>query len=188
MRARVRALRKMLSASCAGSAVRHRHRRRCAVSTANSRTGCFVAPTVGERGARRYRCGARRLFVPHRAGGRGRHRSRKRIERANASDYGLTAGFYGARDEIEAISSNAIEAGVTYVEPPAGRHDRRVARLSAVRRLEGQRLDRQGDRIVLVPAAVHARAKPDHSGVEEQRRSGRGGSRRPDGLAVIKAA
>jgi acyl-CoA reductase-like NAD-dependent aldehyde dehydrogenase len=41
------------------------------------------------------------------------------IERANASDYGLTAGFYGAQDEI-AHFLERIEAGVTYVNRPQG--------------------------------------------------------------------
>ncbi len=41
------------------------------------------------------------------------------IDRANDSDYGLTAGFYGAKDEI-AIFHQRIEAGVTYVNRPQG--------------------------------------------------------------------
>ena len=41
------------------------------------------------------------------------------ITRANDSDYGLTAGFYGARDEI-ATFLDRIEAGVTYVNRPQG--------------------------------------------------------------------
>ncbi len=41
------------------------------------------------------------------------------IQRANASDYGLTAGFYGAVDEIEPFLAR-IEAGVTYVNRPQG--------------------------------------------------------------------
>jgi 1-pyrroline-5-carboxylate dehydrogenase len=38
---------------------------------------------------------------------------------ANGSDYGLTAGFYGAPDEIPAFLER-IEAGVTYVNRPQG--------------------------------------------------------------------
>jgi 1-pyrroline-5-carboxylate dehydrogenase len=38
---------------------------------------------------------------------------------ANRSEYGLTAGFYGARDEI-APFLDRIEAGVTYVNRPQG--------------------------------------------------------------------
>jgi 1-pyrroline-5-carboxylate dehydrogenase len=41
------------------------------------------------------------------------------IARANASDYGLTAGFYGAREEIPEFLAR-IEAGVTYVNRPQG--------------------------------------------------------------------
>lgn len=41
------------------------------------------------------------------------------IDLANASDYGLTAGFYGARDEIPHFLDR-IEAGVTYVNRPQG--------------------------------------------------------------------
>jgi acyl-CoA reductase-like NAD-dependent aldehyde dehydrogenase len=41
------------------------------------------------------------------------------ITRANESDYGLTAGFYGAKDEI-ATFHQRIEAGVTYVNRPQG--------------------------------------------------------------------
>ncbi len=41
------------------------------------------------------------------------------IDEANRSDYGLTAGFYGAREEID-IFLDRIEAGVTYVNRPQG--------------------------------------------------------------------
>lgn len=41
------------------------------------------------------------------------------IERANASDYGLTAGFYGAQDEIANFLSK-IQVGVSYVNRPQG--------------------------------------------------------------------
>ncbi|MBW6493904.1 MAG: aldehyde dehydrogenase family protein [Burkholderiaceae bacterium] len=41
------------------------------------------------------------------------------IARANASDYGLTAGFYGAREEIANFLAR-IEVGVTYVNRPQG--------------------------------------------------------------------
>ena len=41
------------------------------------------------------------------------------IARANASDYGLTAGFYGAEHEIDGFLDR-IEAGVTYVNRPQG--------------------------------------------------------------------
>ena len=41
------------------------------------------------------------------------------IARANASDYGLTAGFYGTPDEVAHFHQH-IEAGVTYANRPQG--------------------------------------------------------------------
>ena len=41
------------------------------------------------------------------------------LHRANASDYGLTAGFYGAPDETEHFFAS-IEAGVAYANRPQG--------------------------------------------------------------------
>lgn len=41
------------------------------------------------------------------------------IDRANRSEYGLTAGFYGAADEIDQFLER-IEAGVLYVNRPQG--------------------------------------------------------------------
>jgi 1-pyrroline-5-carboxylate dehydrogenase len=41
------------------------------------------------------------------------------IDEANRSDYGLTAGFYGAPDEIDTFLER-IEAGVVYVNRPQG--------------------------------------------------------------------
>jgi 1-pyrroline-5-carboxylate dehydrogenase len=41
------------------------------------------------------------------------------IARANASDYGLTAGFYGDAEETERFFA-AIEAGVAYANRPQG--------------------------------------------------------------------
>ena len=41
------------------------------------------------------------------------------LARANAGDYGLTAGFYGAEDETERFFA-AIEAGVCYANRPQG--------------------------------------------------------------------
>ncbi|MFA7666304.1 MAG: aldehyde dehydrogenase family protein [Burkholderiaceae bacterium] len=41
------------------------------------------------------------------------------IDLANASDYGLTAGFYGGKDEIDGFLDR-IEAGVVYVNRPQG--------------------------------------------------------------------
>jgi 1-pyrroline-5-carboxylate dehydrogenase len=41
------------------------------------------------------------------------------VAQANASEYGLTAGFYGGKDEIAGFLER-IEAGVTYVNRPQG--------------------------------------------------------------------
>ena len=41
------------------------------------------------------------------------------MAQANASDFGLTAGFYGADDEVDWFLDH-IEAGVTYVNRPLG--------------------------------------------------------------------
>ena len=41
------------------------------------------------------------------------------IARANASEYGLTAGFYGDHDETERFFAT-IEAGVAYANRPQG--------------------------------------------------------------------
>ena len=41
------------------------------------------------------------------------------IARANASDYGLTAGFYGSPEETERFF-DGIEAGVCYANRPQG--------------------------------------------------------------------
>jgi 1-pyrroline-5-carboxylate dehydrogenase len=57
-------------------------------------------------------------FLPAGAGGRDRQ-SDEASARANASDYGLTAGFYGAPGEIAGFLDR-IEAGVTYVNRPQG--------------------------------------------------------------------
>ena len=61
---------------------------------------------------------ARRDLRADRAGGRGRS-STKASPAPTASDYGLTAGFYGAPEEIDHFLQH-IEAGVTYVNRPQG--------------------------------------------------------------------
>jgi hypothetical protein len=76
---------------------------------------------------------------------------------ANASAYGLTAGFYGAPGEIDGFLDR-IEAGVTYVNRPQGATTGAWPGYQPFRGLERQRQHRQGDRVVLVPAAVPARA------------------------------
>jgi acyl-CoA reductase-like NAD-dependent aldehyde dehydrogenase len=81
------------------------------------RRGQFVAPTVATApyGHRLWR---EELFLPLALIGEVDSLD-EAITRANDSDYGLTAGFYGAKDEI-AIFHERIEAGVTYVNRPQG--------------------------------------------------------------------
>jgi 1-pyrroline-5-carboxylate dehydrogenase len=79
--------------------------------------GHFVAPTVATApyGHRLWRD---ELFLPLVLVGEVDSLD-EAITRANDSDYGLTAGFYGAADEI-ATFHQRIEAGVTYVNRPQG--------------------------------------------------------------------
>ena len=89
--------------------------------TALSGPGCergwFVAPTVATIG-HEDPLWRNELFVPLVLVGE-IDSIDEGIERANDSDYGLTAGFYGARDEIDHFLAR-IEAGVTYVNRPQG--------------------------------------------------------------------
>jgi len=79
--------------------------------------GHFVAPTVAavDHGHRLWRD---ELFLPLVLVGEVASLD-EAIIRTNDSDYGLTAGFYGSRDEI-ATFLDRIEAGVTYVNRPQG--------------------------------------------------------------------
>lgn len=79
--------------------------------------GWFVAPTVASA-PHDYRLWREEKFVPLVLVGEVDALD-EAIDRANASDYGLTAGFYGAPDEI-AHFLDRIEAGVTYVNRPQG--------------------------------------------------------------------
>jgi 1-pyrroline-5-carboxylate dehydrogenase len=79
--------------------------------------GQFVAPTLASApyGHRLWR---EELFLPLALIGEVDSLD-EAITHANDSDYGLTAGFYGAKDEI-ATFHDRIEAGVTYVNRPQG--------------------------------------------------------------------
>jgi acyl-CoA reductase-like NAD-dependent aldehyde dehydrogenase len=79
--------------------------------------GYYCAPTVGSA-PHDYRLWREEKFVPIVLVGEVES-VEEAIERANASEYGLTAGFYGGSDEIEGFLSG-IEAGVTYVNRPQG--------------------------------------------------------------------
>lgn len=79
--------------------------------------GWFVAPTVASAPLD-YRLWREEKFIPLVLVGEVDSVAQA-IDFANASDYGLTAGFYGAQAEIEAFLER-IEAGVTYVNRPQG--------------------------------------------------------------------
>jgi acyl-CoA reductase-like NAD-dependent aldehyde dehydrogenase len=79
--------------------------------------GLFVAPTLAEAPVG-HPLWQQEMFLPilmlHRVTSRG-----EAMELANASPLGLTAGFYGASDEVSWFQEH-IEAGVTYANRPQG--------------------------------------------------------------------
>ncbi len=79
--------------------------------------GWFVAPTVATAPPD-YRLWREEEFIPLVLVGEVDSVA-EAIDRTNDSDYGLTAGFYGAADEIPAFLDR-IEAGVVYVNRPQG--------------------------------------------------------------------
>src|SRR5262249_28774271 len=79
--------------------------------------GWFVAPTVAAAPLD-YRLWREEKFIPLVLVGEVDSVA-EGIVHANASDYGLTAGFYGAREEA-AFFLEHIDAGVTYVNRPQG--------------------------------------------------------------------
>ena len=79
--------------------------------------GYFVAPTIGTASFD-YSLWRDEKFIPLVLVGEVESLD-EAITRANASEYGLTAGFYGAPDEA-ARFLDRIEAGVTYVNRPQG--------------------------------------------------------------------
>jgi 1-pyrroline-5-carboxylate dehydrogenase len=79
--------------------------------------GWFVAPTVGTA-PRDHGAWQEEMFVPLVLVGEVDSLD-EAIGLANASPYGLTAGFYGAPQEIPRFLDR-IEAGVTYVNRPQG--------------------------------------------------------------------
>jgi 1-pyrroline-5-carboxylate dehydrogenase len=79
--------------------------------------GWFVAPTVATA-PRDFRLWREEKFVPLVLVGEVGTID-EAIELANASEYGLTAGFYGAEEEVAGFLDR-IEAGVTYVNRPQG--------------------------------------------------------------------
>jgi 1-pyrroline-5-carboxylate dehydrogenase len=79
--------------------------------------GYFVAPTVATAGFD-YSLWRDEKFIPLVLVGEVDSID-EAITRANSSDYGLTAGFYGAKEEIP-MFLDRIEAGVTYANRPQG--------------------------------------------------------------------
>ena len=79
--------------------------------------GYFVAPTVATA-AWESRLWRDELFLPFALVGAVDSLD-EALERANDTDYGLTAGFYGAPEEVDAFLER-IEAGVVYVNRPQG--------------------------------------------------------------------
>jgi 1-pyrroline-5-carboxylate dehydrogenase len=79
--------------------------------------GLFVAPTIATV-PRGHRLWAEEQFLPLLLVDEVASLD-EAIDLANASDLGLTAGFYGGEDEIPAFLDR-IEAGVTYVNRPQG--------------------------------------------------------------------
>ena len=79
--------------------------------------GWFVAPTIAAAPLD-YRLWREEKFIPLVLVGEVDSVAQA-VELANASDYGLTAGFYGAQEEIS-LFLERIEAGVTYVNRPQG--------------------------------------------------------------------
>jgi 1-pyrroline-5-carboxylate dehydrogenase len=79
--------------------------------------GHFVAPTIA-RAPFEHPLWTRELFVPFVLVGPVQDIG-EGIARANASNYGLTAGFYGSPDETEHFFDE-IEAGVCYANRPQG--------------------------------------------------------------------
>ena len=79
--------------------------------------GHFVAPTIA-RAPHDHPLWTREIFAPFALVGPVATID-EAFARANAVDYGLTAGFYGAPDETERFF-DAIEAGVCYANRPQG--------------------------------------------------------------------
>ena len=79
--------------------------------------GYYVAPTVGSAPLN-YKLWREEKFIPLVLVGEVDSMS-EAMSRVNASEYGLTAGFYGGKDEIDAFLAD-VQAGVTYVNRPQG--------------------------------------------------------------------
>jgi len=82
------------------------------------------------------------------------------IDLANRTEYGLTAGIFSGDDSEVDKFFERIRAGVTYANRRAGATTGAWPGGQPVRRLEGERLERQGLGRALLRPAVPARAEP----------------------------
>jgi 1-pyrroline-5-carboxylate dehydrogenase len=80
--------------------------------------GYFCKPTLVTDLPADHRLWQQEMFVPISTIARVKN-IEEAMQRANAVDYGLTAGIYGSMDEIETFFDR-IEAGVTYANRPQG--------------------------------------------------------------------
>ncbi|NMC54885.1 MAG: aldehyde dehydrogenase family protein [Chloroflexi bacterium] len=80
--------------------------------------GYFVAPTLVDELPLDHRLWKQEMFLPIATIARVQNLD-EAMRLANDVDYGLTAGFYGAEDEL-AWFEDKIEAGVTYMNRPQG--------------------------------------------------------------------
>ena len=124
--------------------------------------GFFVRPTIAEAPLD-HPLWNEEMFLPilmvHRVAS-----NEEAMALANRSPLGLTAGFYGSAAEI-ALVQRAHRGRRHVRESSAGRHHRRLARLPGIRRLERLGQHRQGHRLLLLSAAIPARAVPDRGRV-----------------------
>jgi len=115
--------------------------------------GYFCAPTLAEL-PYDHRLWKVEMFLPIATVGKFTDRE-EAMRIANEVNYGLTAGFYGGEDEFDWFFDK-IEAGVTYANRPPGLHNRSMARLSTLRRVERLGFIGQEFRWSSLPAALHA--------------------------------
>ncbi len=80
--------------------------------------GYFVAPTLAANLPAEHRLWQQEMFVPITTLAKVKSLD-EAMQRANDVAYGLTAGFYGAPDEVDWFYDH-IEAGVTYANRPQG--------------------------------------------------------------------
>ena len=103
-----------------------------------------------------------------------RYRDRDAAMRlANDTDMGLTAGFYGAPDEIPWFQ-DGIQAGVTYANRGAGATTGAWPGYQPFGGWKGSGSSGKAIASVVLPAALHARAVADRGGVNERVPAARG--------------